>query len=582
LLITSQLSVAQSVTLVPTNPANPSKGTVVFDNVTNLLKYWNGTIWIPITNAAAATGWGVSGNDIYNANAGNVGLGTSTPKATFNVATGKTVLFGADSSGTGSKFIWYPSKGAFRAGYSLSNAWNYDSVGLYSLAGGANTSAIGISSTAFGASAKATGFASSAFGYLTHAGGYYSSALGYKTLANGHYTTALGTNTSALGDYSIAMGYNTTATGNYSTTMGYNTFTNNDFATVLGRFNIDVPNSLLIVGNGGWGALVSNALVVMQNGNVGIGANSPLTKLQVEGTSYFNGNVGIGTSSPLAKLHVIGNSHLTGTSYFNGSVGIGTNNPLASLHITSSNAVNETNARYFSYGTGGTIPVFPNGTYNVGLLVDYDIVTKNSFVSAQTATTSDARIKNILGVSDNQQDLATLRCLKITDYCYKDVANWGNQTFKKVIAQQVEEIYPQAVRKQTSTIPDIYCLAEKVVYDALKKELSVTLSKNYALKVGDKVEMIHAEKGKMQAEVIAVWGNTFTVKDWHYPTDKIFVYGREVNDFRVVDYEALSMLGISAIQQLAKENEELKNKMKSYESRLETLEAFLTKSQTGK
>ncbi len=74
---------------------------------------------------------------------------------------------------------------------------------------------------------------------------------------------------------------------------------------------------------------------------------------------------------------------------------------------------------------------------------------------------------------------------------------------------------------------------------------------------------------------MSVSGKTFTVKDWQYPTDKIFVFGREVNDFRSVDYEALSMLGISAIQALAKENEELKKENLETKSRLNAIEASL-------
>ena len=35
--------------------------------------------------------------------------------------------------------------------------------------------------------------------------------------------------------------------------------------------------------------------------------------------------------------------------------------------------------------------------------------------------------------------------------------------------------------------------------------------------------------------------------------EKVFVYGREVSDFRVVDYEAISMLNVSATQELAKQ-----------------------------
>jgi len=78
LLIINELATSQSVTLA-TSTTNPTKGTVVYNNGTNQLQYWNGTAWIPITNAAAGTGWALSGTNIYNSNTRNVGIGTSNP-----------------------------------------------------------------------------------------------------------------------------------------------------------------------------------------------------------------------------------------------------------------------------------------------------------------------------------------------------------------------------------------------------------------------------------------------------------------------------------------------------------------------
>ena len=170
-LTMTQLVIAQSITLVPNNPANPAKGTVLFNNATNLLQYWNGTEWIPITNAATATGWAAVGNNIDNANKGNVGIGTNTPNATFNVAAGKTVLFGADSTGVGNKLIWCPTKGAFRVGRANGSEWTYGNVGLNSLAMGNSTQATGAYSAAMGVSTEATGDYSTAMGFMTFAKG---------------------------------------------------------------------------------------------------------------------------------------------------------------------------------------------------------------------------------------------------------------------------------------------------------------------------------------------------------------------------------------------------------------------------
>lgn len=510
LLIISQLATAQSVTLATTTN-NPSKGTVYFNNSTNQLQYWNGTEWIPITNAAIATGWGVSGNNIYNANTENLGIGTTTPKATFNVAAGKTVLFGADTSGNGNKFIWYSTLGALRAGAVGSPTWwNYSNVGIYSV------------------------------------------ALGIGTRASGNYSTSLGAYNVASETFSTAMGFSTTASGNASTAMGSATTASGSSSTAMGAYNIDVSNALLMVGNGTADYAKSNAITVLTNGKTGIGTTAPQEALHVQGSAIISSYLGIGTTSPIAPLH-----------------------------ITTSNSLNNTTNHYFSWATGTTIGTLGDGNHNIGILAEYDIVTKNSFVSSQTVTTSDARIKNIVGLSNNQQDLATLKQIKITDYHYKDAITWGNQTFKKVIAQQVEEIFPQAVRKQTSTIPDIYSLSEKVVFDEINKKLTISLLKTYDIKTGDKIELIDEKNNKQLAEVENVDGKNFTVKNWITPTNKVFVFGKQVNDFRVVDYEAISMLGISAIQELAKQNDELKLKVKQLESnfatRIEVLEEMVLK-----
>ena len=62
----------------------------------------------------------------------------------------------------------------------------------------------------------------------------------------------------------------------------------------------------------------STGKVLIPNGNVGIGTTSPGSKLHVQGTSFFfdqaifDDKVGIGTTAPSQKLHISGNMRLTG------------------------------------------------------------------------------------------------------------------------------------------------------------------------------------------------------------------------------------------------------------------------------
>ena len=173
--------------------AAPAKGLLVFDNTTSSFWYHNGLVWTEI--GSGANYWTANGTSIYNNNSGNVGIGVSTPKAKFNVAENRTVIFGKDSTSAGRKLIWYPTKGALRFGYLDTlfgvTSWNYANVGVNSLA--------------FGASTRASGPQSIASGVATTASGFYAWAHGFATTASGDHSMAIGQNTGASGDASFAV-----------------------------------------------------------------------------------------------------------------------------------------------------------------------------------------------------------------------------------------------------------------------------------------------------------------------------------------------------------------------------------------
>ena len=176
--------------------------------------------------------------------------------------------------------------------------------------------------------------------------------------------------------------------------------------------------------------------------------------------------------------------------------------------------------------------------------VDVSIFATNRVVGSQFNAFSDARIKNIEGRSDGTADLATLRGIEITNFTYKDVIGKGNRQQKKAIAQQVETVYPQAVSRTTNVVPDIYQKAKV-------KDGWVQLATN--LKKGERVRLIGGNNEGIH-EVLEVEPDKFRT-DFAVDGDVVFVYGREVKDFRAVDYEAIAMLNVSATQQIKKEKD---------------------------
>jgi sugar lactone lactonase YvrE len=473
--------------------------------------------------------WVKEGNVIKNTN--TEGFWSANPVGLTSSSTNITNPPTAPISGPGTRLMWIPSRSAFRVGTVGTPLWNADSIGLYSFAAGKESFAKGYGSTALGVQSNASGYISKVLGTACQAFGQFSTAIGLFNKAIGNYSIAMGHGNDAIGLGSFTVGTEGRAEGDYSTSLGYATIATDTFSLAIGTKNQINTNGLFMVGNG----KTSRKTVFLIRRD--------------------NDRVGIGTENPLTPLHVV---------------------PTSSL-------VSSLSGRYFNYGTNSLVSY--TGPITATILADGDIVSKTTIGAFQNITASDARIKNIVGLSNSTQDLAKIRKLEITDYTMKDVATWGNKAYKKVIAQQVESVFPQAISMQTAVIPDIYTLAQSVSYVPNSKELTVTMAKNYALKVGDKVEVVHPERGKIQSTIAAISGNSFTLKDWQHPTDKLFVFGREVSDFRTVDYEALSMLGISAIQELAKEvdelkklritNEELRATISKQEARLSSIESML-------
>ena len=294
----------------------------------------------------------------------------------------------------------------------------------------------------------------------------------------------------------------------------------------------------------GEGSSDNGSLVIRSGDN----SNEPIIFRQTDTERMriaSNGYVGIGTSSPNAPLHISGTG--SSVSYYRNATGTG-------------NGWSDTSYTTFS-------DVF-------SLIVSHGILADLIYLQ------SDERIKVIENFSDAEKDLETLLKIQITDYHYKDSVANGTSKHKKVIAQQVEKVFPQAVRKSESPIPDIF--AEAAITNGWV-QLATDLT------VGEKVKLL-TKQGEIQAAVTAVRADGFQV-DTDVENGNVFVYGRIVDDFRVVDYDAISMLNVSATQQLnhdletmaadsngefSKLRSELDAKtqtIKQLESRLEKLEA---------
>jgi uncharacterized protein (TIGR02145 family) len=232
--------------------------------------------------------WIKDGDNIHYDD-GNVGIGTNSPLSLFHLkggilSTGTTGT--TPMSGSGTRFMWVPSKGALRAGSVAGNYWDDANIGTKSMAIGENNMASGATSISLGKDNQAIGQWSLAFGTNNLSSGLSSIAIGGGNQATNGYSIAMGGSTQATGYSAIAMGDHVYATGNYSRVIGLNSTAQSYGSIVIGRFNLiegslDAwvdTDPLFVIGNGLDNNNRNNALMVYKNGNTDIDGNLKISQ----------------------------------------------------------------------------------------------------------------------------------------------------------------------------------------------------------------------------------------------------------------------------------------------------------------
>ena len=264
-------------------------------------------------------------------------------------------------------------------------------------------------------------------------------------------------------------------------------------------------------------------------------------------------------------------SAAAGDHVFNNKLGIGNMAPLAPLHVSGFASNNFNGARSWFNPLSATLQPQPAAAFqdSVSAIFDNKVYSPTFVAYSGPITASDERLKNVIGRSDSAKDLETLRNIEITDYTMKDSIALGGRPLKMVLAGQVKEVYPNAVQdislKGYTFIPDIYAQA-----DSLKEEsagiYSIRLAKAHGLKEGDTIRLITETNDRLTAAVKVIDDHAFTVEPKEPLGEKVFVYGKECLDLKGVDYSALSMLNISATQELSKKVDALEQRATTLES----------------
>jgi hypothetical protein len=251
------------------------------------------------TGSGGDSDWIVSGNDMYSAVIGDVGIGVANPATKLDVR--GTLAVGADGAGhdvnfygisLGTKVFWDADNMAFRAGNDDLGYWmTSDSVGTYSFAAGSYVKAMNTGSIALGQNCTARGSSAFAAGEVSTANANNSTAIGGWCKAKGNYSVAIGENAEASEMGAHAIGSYVTAAGSYSRAIGRYLKANSASSYVIGT------------GDGYGGELINGTANSLM---VGFSSDIPTLFVGPSSGTGTTGRIGIGTSTPddEAKLSI--------------------------------------------------------------------------------------------------------------------------------------------------------------------------------------------------------------------------------------------------------------------------------------
>jgi len=300
--------------------------------------------------------------------------------------------------------------------------------------------------------------------------------------------------------------------------------------------------------------------------------------LNVETTTYSSFftvnptlNVSVTAPSTTNSLTVRVGTLISTTS--GGYVGIGTTAPVYPLQVATTTTA-QSNLSYYWISSSGTTG---SGSVNTGTNIYASCHLAGRLLATEINLYSDSRIKTDIRDIDDNEALSILRLLKPKQFRYVDTVKNVNTPVYGFIAQEVKEVLDYSVGIHTDYIPNIYSKATITNGNTLQLDTKTTDSFIFDSSNNPiKIKLYNSTNNEITTTISNIIDDrTFEISD-SQSVDNIFVYGQEVNDFHMLEKNAIFTITTSAVQQIDRELQEAKQTIQTLEARLAAMDARLS------
>lgn len=296
--------------------------------------------------------------------------------------------------------------------------------------------------------------------------------------------------------------------------------------------------------------------------------NSPLTTNGMAQIKY--NHVGDGSGSNYVSMGLHGGTPVAFLG--NGYTGIGTTTPSYPLHVNSVN--NNAIAAFYYYlvagGFGGQII----GSYSINgcIFAAQRILSNAGFLAS-----SDIRIKKEIVPIDTSNALNLINKCNPVKYKYIDNIKNPSPTLG-FIAQEINNVSENLLhQKKQEFVPNIFLIAEIIDKNVLICDK--LLENEEDIKINSKLKLYKEDDSILIVSITDIKSHenkTYITIDEELTVDSIFVYGTEIHDFNLLNYDSLFTLSISALQELDKQMEENKLLEKEIDNTINEIQNILT------